>query len=176
MYWEHSHLSPLRNALCCRTVWSTHAQETSVAPVTQTTHQGSGLPSNLELGAVHAVPFGGLDQWIEETEDQRSQASVQIWQTFHLTLSNRVEKLQLHFGQIEGVDHSFIHSLLKKIHSFSTKTELNLLLCSCSLPPKTTRTTPEISGKMYFKKLLWGRHLLQQLVHWKLKSIHDFRV
>ncbi|XP_027717125.1 ciliary neurotrophic factor [Vombatus ursinus] len=173
---EHTPLTPHHRDLCTRSIWLARKIRSDLNSLLEAYVEYQGLNKNVDLDSVDGVPTASTDQWSELTEAERLQENLQAYRTFHTLLTEVLEDQRVQFTPTERDFHQNIHRVLLQVSAFAYEIEELMALLGHQAPSQETDRIPGGGGpRTFLEKKLWGLKVLQELMQWTVRSIHDLR-
>ncbi|XP_068964148.1 ciliary neurotrophic factor [Petaurus breviceps papuanus] len=172
---EHTPLTPHHRNLCTRSIWLARKIRSDLNSVLESYVEYQGLNKNIDLDSVDGVPTASTDRWSELTEAERLQENLQAYRIFHVLLTEVLEDQKVQFTPTERDFHQNIHKVLLQVSAFAYEIEELMALLGHQAPSPETDRMPDGGPRTFLEKKLWGLKVLQELMKWTVRSIHDLR-
>ncbi|XP_043827659.1 ciliary neurotrophic factor [Dromiciops gliroides] len=173
---EHTPLPPHHRDLCTRSIWLARKIRSDLTSLLEAYVEHQGLNKNVDLDSVDGVPSASTDRWSELTEAERLQENLQAYRTFHVLLTEVLEEQRVQFTPTERDFHQNIHRVLLQVAAFAYEIEELMALLGHQAPSQETDRMPDGGQRSFLEKKLWGLKVLQELMQWTVRSIHDLRL
>ncbi|XP_074087555.1 ciliary neurotrophic factor [Macrotis lagotis] len=169
--------APQHRDLCTRSIWLARKIRSDLTSLLESYVEYQGLNKDINLDSVDGVPMASTDRWSELTEAERLQENLQAYRTFHLLLTEVLEDQRVQFTPTERDFHQNIHRVLLQVAAFAYEMEELMVLLGHQAPSQESAGVPDGgSPRTFLEKKLWGLKVLQELMHWTVRSIHDLRL
>ncbi|XP_003774036.1 ciliary neurotrophic factor [Sarcophilus harrisii] len=174
---ENTPLTPHHRDLCTRSIWLARKIRSDLTSLLESYVEYQGLNKDVDLDSMDGVPTASTDRWSELTEAERLQANLHAYRTFHVLLTEVLEDQRAQFTPTERDFHQNIHRVLLQVAAFAYEMEELMALLGHQAPSQETDSGP-VGGshRTFLEKKLWGLKVLQELMQWTVRSIHDLRL